>query len=68
MPETPCNFGEPRDPKHCWHWSRPHGVEAERYCCWCGRVGLAVPNGNIEGHGPLLLKYGADANDAEFVA
>lgn len=64
-----CNFTDPKDERHCWHWNRPHGgKDAERWCCWCGRLGLAVPREKVPGHGPLMIYPGSDANDAEFVA
>lgn len=78
MSAQPCTFSDPRDPKHCWHWTGPRGrvnhdghFEGERMCCWCGRIGLAVPREQDRPpgvHGPLLTIPGADANGAEFVA
>lgn len=69
-----CDFSDPRDPRHCWHWTgatinRAAAEPAEeRVCCKCSRLGLArLPE--LSDHGPYRpASRGLAANEAEFVA
>ena len=74
IPKCAPNYND-RD-AHCWHWTgrvhkqREDGhIEHECRCCYCGRVGLAIPFIYRPDHGMFCpQEVGVGIGSAEVVA